>query len=231
MLVFQQKKVLMKQFLPILARNPLMENMSEEQISSLLSCLKPQLLSCQKGNMIFHQDDPARFFGIVLSGSVQVMRGDTQGSHIMIAELFPGEMFGETFACAGINALPVNVIARSECVVLLFEHERVLSACAHPCKAHSRLILNLLRSTAQKNLFLSRKLEIVMQRTTRDKLMAYLRFQAQQANADRFTIPFDRQELADFLGVERSAMSTELNKLKKAGIIHFEKNEFQLLLP
>ncbi len=229
MLVFQQKEPYMKHFLPALACSPLMKDVASEDIIKLLTCLDSQLISFQKGNIILHQDDPARYFGFVLTGSVQVLRGDVQGSHTIIAEFKDGELFGETFACAAVPTLPVNAIAKTDCTVLLLEHARVIRACSRPCIAHSRLILNLLRLTAQKNLLLSRKLEIVMQRTTRDKLIAYLHTQAQHAGSSRFAIPFDRQELADYLGVERSAMSTELNKLKKAGIIDFHKNEFQLL--
>ena len=229
MLVFQQKEMFMKQFLPVLSCSPLMKGITPEETLRLLTCLDSQLISFQKGNIILQQDDPAKYFGIVLAGSVQVLRGDMHGSHTIIAEIQNGELFGETFACAAIPALPVNVLAKTDCTVLLLEHARVIRACSRPCIAHSRMILNLLRLTAQKTLLLNRKLEIVMQRTTRDKLMAYLHAQAQNAGSTRFVIPFDRQELADYLGVERSAMSTELNKLKKAGIIDFHKNEFQLL--
>lgn len=231
MLVFQQKRLLMKQYPPLLAGCALMDGILPDDISGLLSCLEAQLLTYQRDNVILQQDDPARFFGVVLSGGVQVLRGDVLGSHTIIAALGPGELFGETFACASLPALPVNVIATADSTVLLFEHERVIKACKRGCAAHSQLIVNLLRITAQKNLLLSRKLEIVMQRTTRDKLMAYLHAQAEQAHSSRFRIPFDRQQLADFLGVERSAMSTELNKLKKAGMIDFDKKDFKLKHP
>jgi len=219
----------MKQYLSLLTRCVLMEGIAPEDILKMLSCVEAQLLSCQKGSIILQQDDPALFFGLVLTGSVQVLRGDVHGSHTIIAALDAGELFGETFACASAAPLSVNVMATSDSVVLLFEQSRIMSACSRGCAAHSRLIVNLLRITAQKNLLLSRKLEIVMQRTTKDKLMAYLHAQAVQAGSGHFRIPFDRQGLADYLGVERSAMSTELNKLKKAGIIDFYKNDFQLL--
>ena len=229
MLVFQQKRLLMKQYLSLLSRCELMEGIPPEALPELLSCLDVQLLTYQKDKVILQQDDPARFFGVVLSGRVQVLRGDMHGSHTIIAMLEPGELFGETFACAALPALPVNVAAATESTVLLFKHDRVVQACRRGCTAHSKLVVNLLRIMAKKNLLFSRKLEIVMQRTTRGKLMAYLSAQAELANACRFSIPLDRQQLADYLGVERSAMSTELNKLKKAGIIDFHKNEFQLL--
>lgn len=229
MLVFQQKQVPMKQFLSLLTACPLMADIPSQEVLQALSCMDAQVLFFKKGNIILQQDDPARFFGVVLEGCVQIIRGDVQGSHVMITSLSPGELFGETFACASPAALPVNVVAKADSTILLLEHARIASVCARPCGAHFRLLLNLLRLTSDKNLLLNRKLDIVMKRTTREKLMAYLSTQAQQAGSEDFSIPFDRQELADYLGVERSAMSTELNRLKKDGIIDFHKNTFRIL--
>lgn len=218
----------MKEYLPLYERYSLFDGIARQQITPLLTCLGAKVISFSKGSTIFRQDDPARFFGVVLSGSVQVIRGDIYGSHTITALIEAGDIFGETFACASAAAIPANVIASSESTILLLEHARVVCTCSKGCAAHARLITNLLRIIADKNLLLNQKLEFVMQRTTRDKLMAYLHSQASKARSNHFSIPFDRQGLADYLGVERSAMSTELNKLKKAGVIDFQKNEFEL---
>ena len=224
MLDFQQKRFCMKQYLPVLSASALFRGFSDEEILKLLSCIKAQVVSFSRGSVILHQDDPAHFFGLVLSGSVQVLHQDHQGAHSIISVFRPGDTFAEAFACAGIPALPVNAVAAADSTVLLFDADAVLSSAS----SHPLLITNLLRMIAGKNLQISRKLEIVMQRTTRGKLIAYLSAQAEKAHCDRFAIPFNRQELADYLGVERSAMSTELGRLKKEGLIDFYKNEFIL---
>ena len=219
----------MKEIPPLLMKCPLFARIDPADLPHLLSCLKAQQLHVPKGGHILTQGDPARFFGVLLSGRAQIIRGDMQGSHTVTAAVHPGDLFAEALICAGEEFLPVNVIATEECVVLLIEHNRLIHACQKGCMSHSLLVTSLLRILSQKTLLLNQKLEIVTRRTTREKLMAYLQTQSTHANSRRFIIPFDRQGLADYLGVERSAMSTELGKLKKAGLIDFRKNEFELL--
>jgi len=221
----------MKEISPLLMNCPLFERLAPAALPQLLSCLNAQLVHVPKGGCILQQGDPARFFGVLLSGDAQIIRGDVQGSHTIIEAIRPSELFAEALACAALDSLPVNVVAASDCTVLLMEHSRVMRACSRGCVAHSILVTSLLRIVSQKNLQLNQKLEIVTQRSTREKLMAYLHSQSLRADSRRFSIPFDRQGLADYLGVERSAMSTELGKLKKAGLIDFCKNTFELLEP
>jgi len=219
----------MKEYISLLTRCALLERIAPGELLRMLECLGAQLLHFAKGSSILRQGDPARSFGLLLSGSAQIIRGDVHGSHDVIAAIQPGELFAEALACAALDALPVNVVAQSDCVVLMFSHSRVMQGCPRGCVAHSQLVTALLRLISQKNLQLNQKLEIVMQRTTREKLMAYLELQSRACGSRRFTIPFDRQGLADYLGVERSAMSTELNRLKKEGRIDFHKAVFELL--
>lgn len=218
----------MQQYLDQLQRCPLFSSVAPEALSPLLSCLKARVLHYPKGSTILQQGEPAHSIGILLCGGAQILRGDIHGSHSIVEALQPTELFGEIFACAALEALPVTVIANEDSTVLFLEHSRVLNACSSGCRAHSQLVTALLRLIARKTLLLNQKLEIVTQRTTKEKLLAYLQAQRTKTGSARFTIPFDRQQLADFLGVERSAMSTELNKLKKAGMIDFSKNDFFL---
>jgi len=218
----------MKEYLSLLSVSPLFKRIPPQEIPHLLSCLKAQVNRYQKENIIFQQDDPVRCFGIVLSGSVHVLRNNMQGSHIIVSCFGPGDLFGEAFACGGVETYPVNVVASSDSMILLFEYKRVISACSHGCVAHSMLVTSLMQMIARKNILLNQKLEVVMQRTTREKLIVFLKQRSLCAHSEWFSIPFDRQGLADYLGVERSAMSTELNKLKKDGLIDFDKNNFKL---
>jgi len=219
----------MIQYVKSLSKSPLFARISEKELITMLTCLRAQIISAEKGKTILHQGDPAKQFGVLVSGSANIIHVGETGNHIIIANVKPGETFAETFACSEFDALPVSVVANETCTVLMLEHRRVVTGCQNGCTMHSRLVTNLLKILAQKNLILNQKLQIVMQHTTREKLLLYLMTEHQKSESDRFAIPFDRQGLADYLGVERSAMSSELSKLQKSGILRYCKNEFEFL--
>lgn len=195
----------------------------------MLSCLGARTRSLTKNQIIFQEGDPARDVGIVLSGAVQIVKEDYYGKRSIVARIGPGELFGESFACAGVKALPVSVVASEDSLVAIIDCHRITVSCSNACAFHSRMIFNLLRVVASKNLLFNQKIEITSKRTTREKLMTYLLSQAKLHGSDSFTIPYDRQALADYLGVERSAMSTELGKLRREGVLECDKSWFKLL--
>jgi len=219
----------MKEYLTVLEKCPLFDGLTGEEILTMLHCLNARKRSVEKDALLFREGDLADTAGVVLSGAVRVLREDYYGNRTVLGQLEPGELFGETFACAGVSALPVSVAAVQPSEVLLLDVRRVLTVCSHACTFHSRLIRNLVQAGAQKNLFLNQKLDITGRRTTREKLMAYLLRQAKEAGSPSFTIPFDRQALADYLGVERSAMSAELSAMQKEGILKTQRSRFELL--
>ena len=203
--------------------------MDAEGLLKLLSCLGAQIVHIPKGGYILRQGEKAHSFGVMLSGRGKIIRADLQGGHTLIAMIEPTELFAEAIACAAVESLPFSVMACEACTVLMFRHSRIMKGCPKGCTCHSKLITSLLRLISLKNLFLNQKMEIVMRRTTREKLMSYLYAQSRHTGSKRFLIPYDRQGLADFLGVDRSAMSAELSKMKKEGLIDFRKNEFEIL--
>ena len=222
----------MRQYMTLIRQCRLYDRIEDSDLIKTLSCLNVQVVHCEKGSVIFHQGDAPRFFGVLLSGSIHVTVNYMNGEQSIIGAVDAGDLFAETCACAEMEALPANFVAAGDSIVMILEHARVINGCRNNgCLAHSLLVTNLMRSIARKNLNLSRKIGIVTRRTTRDKLMNFLLIQSEQAGSCRFTIPFDRQALADYLGVERSALSAEIGKLKKAGVIDCRKNEFELLLP
>ena len=156
---------------------------------------------------------------VVLLGTVQVVQEDYYGNRSVMTVLQPGESFAEVFSCAGFEVMPVSVMAVTDSEVLLLDCRCVLTTCSRSCHFHSLLMKNMLEGMAQKILSLTQKIQYMSKRTTREKLMAYLSNQAKQQGSKEFVIPHNRQSLADYLGVERSAMSAEISKLKKAGKI------------
>lgn len=219
----------MNDFFPILEKCALFDGIDREDIGAMLGCLQGSVQSFGKQQTIFAEGDDARYIGILLSGSAQVVKEDFYGNRSIMTHIEPAELFGESFACAGVEKLPVSVVAEQPCKVLVIDSRRISVSCANACHFHSRMIFNLLRIVAQRNLQFSRKIEITSGRTTRDKLMAYLLGQAKEQGSNSFTIPYDRQALADYLSVDRSAMSAELSKLRKDGILTTQKSQFTLL--
>ena len=219
----------MKEYFGILQQCSLFSGVEGEELEAMLQCLGARKLTVDKEQFIFREGDPADFVGVVLSGAARVVRTDFYGNQSILGQVEPGGVFGEAFSCAGAQALPVSVVAAQPTSVLLLDLKRVLHVCPRGCTFHGRMITNLVQALANKNLQLNQRLDIASRRTTRDKLLAYLTDQAKRQNNAEFTIPFDRQTLADYLGVERSAMSAELSKLQRDGVLETRKNWFKLL--
>ena len=219
----------MEKYFEVLARCPLFAGIRQEEAAEMLKCLGGRVVKFPKGSPVFLEGDPAKFMGVVLEGAVQVVREDYYGNRSVLTVVGPGGLFAEAFAYAGVDTLPVSVFALQESSVLLLDCGRVLTGCANACAFHARLISNLLRGISRKNLNLTQKIRYMSRKTTREKLLEYLMDQAKLHGSDAFTIPYDRQALADFLGVERSAMSAEIGKLRRAGVLETKGAWFRIL--
>lgn len=212
----------------ILKSNPLFHQIEDSDLTSILKCLSAQQKLFAKNEIIFRVNDKIASVGIVLSGLVQIMKEDVLGNRTILANLEEGDMFGEAFACAKVDSIPVNVTAATDCTVLLIDYQKIITTCQSSCQFHAKLIENMLTILARKNVFLNQKIEYLSKRTTKDKLISYLSYEAQITGSNSFQIPFNRQELADYLCVDRSALSRELSKMKEEGILSFQKNRFKL---
>ena len=219
----------MGEFFPVLEQCSLFSGIRPEDLPGMLACLGAKVSAVKKHQVIFQEGDPAVYVGIVLSGAAQIVREDYYGNRSIVARVGPAELFGESFACARVQALPVSVVAAEDGQIMLIDCQRITAGCTNACSFHNQMIFNLLQVVAAKNLVFHQKIEITSKRTTREKLMAYLLNQAKLHGSNTFSIPYDRQALADYLGVERSAMSAEISKLRRDGIIHCERSRFTLL--
>ncbi len=219
----------MKNYFDILRKCPLFHQIADESLNEMLGCLSAKESSYQKGDTVFAEGDKAKGFGIVLKGSVQLVRVDYYGNRSILTNIEPPQLFGEAFACAGLQSLPVDAVAAEDTEVLFIDAQQIARPCGNACAFHRQLIANLLQIVAKKNLVLHQKIEITSKRSTREKLMTYLLLQAKKAKSSTFTIPFDRQELADYLGVERSGLSAEISKLRKEKVLACTRSTFTLL--
>jgi CRP-like cAMP-binding protein len=218
----------MEEYFEILARCPLFLGIEQENLGTVVDCLNGKTLKANKGDTVFMAGDAVQYIGVVLSGAVQIVRDDYYGNRSVMAIMEAGGMFAEAFVCAELTNMPASVIAIQPSVILLLDCKNVIEADQCDCQFTRQVRRNLLRSTAQKNLLLTEKIRYMSQKTTKDKLMAFLMDQAKQQCSSKFTIPYDRQGLAEYLGVERSAMSTEINKLKKSGQLDTKGSWFLL---
>lgn len=210
-----------------LTKIALMQGLNEQEISLILNCLQAKIKKYEKGETIFQEGEKIEEIGIIFSGTVMVQRNDYWGNRSIVALLGEMDVFGETFACLN-QASDVQVIAEEASEILFLQVNRVLTTCSSSCQFHNRLIRNLLEICAKKNYQMNVKVDILSQKTTREKLLTFLSRQAIRLGKQQFEIPFNRQQLADYLSVDRSAMTVELGKLKKEGIIDFQKNVFAL---
>ncbi len=219
----------MEKFLPILKKCPLFFGISDESLSRMLPCLGAKINSYGRGQTVFAEGESAKNVGVVLSGAVQTVSVDYYGNRNILSEVGAGEIFFEAFACAEVEALPMDAVASERSEVMMIDCSHILHICENGCGHHHQLIYNLMRDLATKSVDFHRRIEITSKRTTREKLMAYLMHQARLAGGNTFSIPFDRQELADYLEVDRSGLSAEISKLRREGVIESKKNLFKLL--
>ena len=219
----------MKNYLKILKKCPLFENIEEKDLLVMLHCLGSKVVQFDKKYTIFAEGSPARYIGILLSGSAQVVQIDYYGNRSILTELSPTEVFAEAFACAEVKEIPISVIANEPCEVMLIDGDHILHTCSNHCVFHQQLIFNLMKDLANKTIQFHQRIEITSKRSTREKLLTYLFLQAKKENSNSFEIPFDRQELADYLEVDRSGLSAEIGKLQREGMIESRKNYFRLL--
>ena len=207
----------------------LFDGIADSDLKGLLGCLSAVRRSYKKNELVFSAGDAVSSVGVVLSGSVHVLQEDYWGNRTILAHIPPGGLFGEAFSCAEMDILPISIIATEKSEIFLIDYKRIITTCPSSCVFHIALIKNTMRMLAQKNIILTQKMEIIAHRTTRDRLLAYLSAQASKVGSNHFTIPFDRQQLADYLSVERSAMSTELSKMQSDGLIRTDRSKFELL--
>ena len=220
----------MQKYIPILKRTKIFAGVGDDEIISMLSCLGANFKTYKKGEYIFRQGEHITDITVLAEGNLHIQKDDYWGNRSILGEISVGEMFGEAYAYDS-GAMLNDVVAVEDSVVIFLDVKRILTPCSNVCRFHSIVVQNLFFAISEKNRKLVQKLSHMSKRTTREKLISYLSEQAKKQNSANFAIPFNRQQLADFLSVDRSAMSNELCKMRDEGLLEFEKNKFRLLQP
>ena len=218
----------MKEMLSVLRTSGIFFGISEEETEKMLHCLEVRPETYQKDEYILRAGDRVEAFGVVITGKVMIIQEDFWGNRNILAAVGAGHCFAETFACSPGAVLNVSVIAETNVQVLFLNVKRILTTCPSTCSHHSRMIRNLLSELAEKNLRLNEKITHLGQRSRRAKILSYLSAEAQRHGSAEFDIAFSRQQLADYLSVDRSGLSLELSRMQEEGLLEYRKKHFVL---
>ena len=218
----------MEKFIHVLKRTKLFAGVGEEDITAMLSCLGARLCTYKKGEYVLRQGERLDDILLLAEESLHIQRDDYWGNRSILGHIEVGEIFGEAYVAPESGTLLNDVVALTDCSVFFFDVKRVITTCSSACRFHTMVVQNLFFAISERNRGLVQKLGYMSRRTTREKLIAYLSEEAKRQNSAYITIPFNRQQLADYLSVDRSAMSNELSKMRDDGLLEFEKNCFRL---
>ncbi|ORU00647.1 Hcp transcriptional regulator HcpR (Crp/Fnr family) [Anaerovibrio sp. JC8] len=218
----------MDKYMPILSNCSFFGGMESGEIQAVLGCIGAYIIKAEKGKYIFRAGDSTDVMGMVLSGGVFIIQEDVWGHRNIMAKCHPGDFFGEIYAASPGSVLNISVIAEADTTVLMMDVKRLMSSCSSACDHHQRLIRNLVGVLANKVMAFNEKITHISKRSTREKLLSFLSNESQRQGSLSFDIPFNRQELADYLCVERAAMTVEISKLQKEGILKTNRKHFEL---
>ena len=221
----------MENYLPLLQKSPLFASMEPQQITSVLHCVGAVVREAGAGEYILRAGDRTQAMGLLLSGSAFAVQDDLWGQRNIMGKILPPGTFAEPFAATPGAVLNVSVVASVPSKVMFLNIQQITTVCSETCPQHALLIRNLVSVLARKNLQLNDKITHMSKRRTREKLLSYLSSESLRQGSLEFDIPFDRQQLADYLCIERSAMSAELSRLQKDGLLATERSHFRLIAP
>lgn len=213
----------------IILQSKIFKNIEENEVDILLRCIDNYRKNFKKGEIILREGERTEYMGIVITGSVVVERADLWGNNTVLGVISPGGIFAETYSILNDEPLMINVYANEKSEILFLRTNEIFKTCEKSCNFHDQLILNLIRIASVKNINLSRKILHTGPKTIRGKLLSFFSEWVKKENSLSFSVPYNRQQLADYLSVDRSAMSNELSKMQKEGILEFKKNKFKII--
>ena len=212
----------------LLAGTRLFQGIREHEIEAMLTCLSAEERTYGKDAYIYRAGDVTGRLGVVMEGAVNINKDDVGGNRNIIENIGGGQIFGETYACLKGEPLMVDVQASERSRILFMDVNRILTTCSSSCDFHNRLIRSLMYVLAGKNLMLTKKMDIITPKSLRERVMVYLSQESVKQGCRTVTVPFNRQQMADYLSVDRSALSAELSRMQRDGVISYEKNRFTI---
>lgn len=211
--------------------SPLFDNIEEADLSTMLSCLGAAVRDYKKSEFVFLEGAELKQIGVVIEGAVHMVKEDVWGEKTILAVMGPGEIFGESFVCGDYDSSTVSFQASCDCKILCLSFHRVLCVCGNACTYHNRLVENMVTLIAHKNVKLMEKMAILSKKSIRERILTWLSLQVQFYGSETFRSPLGRLNLADYLCVDRSALTRELTRMKTDGLLDYNKNTFVLKTP
>ncbi len=210
-------------------KNPLFENITADHLQAMLNCLHSYTKTYKKGEVIIMEEDSIRYIGIVLAGTVHMMKEDIWGRQTMLTYISENEVFGETFAVQKNPDSSVLFIAASDTSILFVAAWNIIHCCPSQCAFHEQLTRNMFNLIGQRSIRLMERIEISSKPSLREKVLAYLSMQAQKQDSRYITLPLGRAQLASYIGANRSALTRELTSMREDGLIDYDRNTFRII--
>ena len=218
----------MEKYYNQIKNSPIFFGISEEELKEMLQCFNARIKNYENGELIIRQGDMINNIYLVLSGTVNIEKDSYWGRRIIVSQLGANDNIALAFVASKNVESSIDAIAVENTKLLILSYQKCTTMCQNVCTKHKLLINNLFEILSKENIELLQKIENISQKTIREKLLTYLSNVARRAKSNIFEIPFNRQDLADYLNIDRSAMSFELSKMQKDGLIKFDKNKFML---
>lgn len=223
-----RNSTLLDDYYPLLLRTTLFQGFSLAELRMTLDCFQPLARTFRKGEIVLLTGYEISDIGVVLAGQVEAVKNTPDGGSVSLTHMTPGSLFGDVLSGSTVKS-PVTIIAKTDCLVLFIPYQKILHPCQRMHASHFQLLQNLVCTISDKYFALNRRVDLLILKSLRSKLCAYLLEESSRAGADTFTIPFSRAGLADYLNCERSALSREISRMRNEGLIETYKNSFKLL--
>ena len=212
-----------------LKKTPIFKESTEFECQAMMFCFKTRFKTYMKNERIVNQGNDIEDVVLIVKGGAIAENIDSLGNVNIVSELERGDVFGLESAVAHEDCFRDSLVAKQKTLVLFMNKHRILNPCFNRCKRHEVVVKNIMRLVADSHIKLLDKLVHMSKKTTREKLLSYLVSESKKSDSEYFEIPFNKTELANYLSVDRSAMSTELSKMKEEGIIDFDKRSYRIL--
>ena len=218
----------MEKYLSKIKNSPLFQDITEEELSRMLNCFGANIKTYTQGQAIIRQGDKVSKIYTILDGEVNIEKDSYWGRRIIVQKLYEYNNIALGLVASTSSESTISAISSKKTTVLSMNFSKCTTMCTNACHHHSALIQNMFKILSKENIELIEKIENISQKSIRDKLLTYLSNESIKHKSPVFEINFNRQELADYLNIDRSAMSFEMSKLKNEGIINYKKNKFAL---
>lgn len=205
------------------------DGISEKELKDLFNCISPLKRSYLAGELIYDTQDKINYVGYIEEGSIQLLKDDYEGNKLIVANLNSGETFGEAFIFSDMEQSRLCVLAKENTRVIFLDYRKLFMYCSHACTFHKKLVENIVKIMSGRILLLQTRLELLSKKTLRERILYLLKEEKENHNKQIFEIPYSREQMAEYIGADRSALSRELSKMKADGLIDYHKNSFKIL--